>query len=85
MREVFNALNHYIGLTRSLDKLSNSNVINMKALGFEGVIVKLEDCMKQYPALMDKGNQRKILEILGSDFDEIEKKRVKEVLGIDSI
>lgn len=85
VREVFNALNHYIGLTRSLDKLSNSNVINMKALGFEGVIVKLEDCMKQYPALMDKGNQRKILEILGSDFDEIEKKRVKEVLGIDSI
>lgn len=83
--EVFNALNHYIGLTRSLNKLSNANVIDMKALGFEGVIVKLEDCMQQYPALMDKGNQCKILEILGSDFDEIEKKRVKEVLGIDSI
>lgn len=85
VREVFNALNHYIGLTRSLNKLSNANVINMKALGFEGVIVKLEDCMQQYPALMDKGNQRKILEILGADFDEIEKKRVKEVLGIDCI
>ncbi len=83
--EVFNALNHYIGLTRSLNKLSNANVIDMKALGFEGVIVKLEDCMQQYPALMDKGNQRKILEILGADFDEIEKKRVKEVLGIDSV
>lgn len=83
--EVFNALNHYIGLTRSLNKLSNANVIDMKALGFEGVIVKLEDCMQQYPALMDKGNQRKILEILGADFDEIEKKRVKEVLEIDCI
>lgn len=85
VREVFNALNHYIGLTRSLNKLSNSNVIDMRALGFEGVIVKLGDCMQQYPALMDKDNQRKILEILGSDFDEIEKKRVKEVLGIDPI
>lgn len=41
--------------------------------------------MQQYPALMDKGNQRKILEILESDFDEIEKKRVQEVLGIDNI
>lgn len=83
--EIFNALNHYIGLTRSLNKLSNANVIDMKALGFEGVIVKLEDCMQQYPALMDKGNQCKILEILGSDFDEIETKRIKEVLRIDSL
>lgn len=85
LREIFNALNHYIGLKRSLDKLSNANVIDMKALGFEGVIVKLEDCMQQYSALMDKSNQRKILEILGPDFDEIEKKRVKEILKIDSI
>lgn len=37
----------------------------MKALGFEGVIVKLEDCMQQYPALVDKANLHKILEILG--------------------
>lgn len=85
MSEVFNALNHYIGFKRSLDKLSNANVIDMKELGFEGVIVKLEKCMQEYPALMDKGNQCKILEILRSDFNEIERKRVKEVLGIDSI
>lgn len=69
--------------TISLNKLSNANVIAMKALGFEGVIVKLEDCIQQYPALVDKANQHKSLEILGSDFDEIEKKQVKEVLGID--
>ncbi len=83
IKEVFNALNYYIELMRSLNKLSNANIVDMKSLGFEGLIAKLEKCVQQRPALLDENHQCKIFEIL-FNFGKVERMQIKEVLGIDN-
>lgn len=47
-QEVFKALNHYIELKRSLEKLSNANVVDLKVLGFKGRYSKPGEL---YPAI----------------------------------
>ncbi len=59
-----------------IEKLSNANVVDLKALGFKGAIASLEGCIQQYPALLNAGTQQTILEMLRIDFDEPERIRV---------
>ncbi len=77
--EVLNALVHYIELKKSLQRLSNTNCIELQKLGFDGLIAQLESVVQEYPALMDESIETQILRL---NFDELERKRIKEILRI---
>ncbi len=68
-----------------MDRLSNANVDNMfiSKLDVNQVIVRMDTLIKNYPALMDDSTSDSVLTLLRLNTDEIENRKIKEVLRIN--
>lgn len=75
----------YISMREKMDRLSNANVDNtaISKLDVNQVIAKMELLIKNYPALMDDSTSKSVLTLLKLNTDEIENRKIKEVLQIN--
>ena len=75
----------YISMREKMDRLSNANVDNMfiSKLDVNQVIVRMDTLIKNYPALMDDSTSDSVLTLLRLNTDEIENRKIKEVLRIN--
>ena len=72
-------------MREKMDRLSNANVDNMfiSKLDVNQVIVRMDTLIKNYPALMDDSTSDSVLTLLRLNTDEIENRKIKEVLRIN--
>lgn len=75
----------YISMREKMDRLSNVNVDNLfiSKLDVNQIIIKMDTLMKNYPALMDDRTSDSVLTLLRLNRDEIENRKIKEVLRIN--
>lgn len=74
----------YISMREKMDRLSNAIVDNtvISKLDVNQVIAKMDLLIKNYPALMDDSTSKSVLTLLKLNTDEIENRKIKEVLQI---
>lgn len=75
----------YISMREKMDSLSNANIDNtvISKLDVNQVIAQMDLLIKNYPALMDDSTSKSILTLLKLNTDEIENRKIKEVLQIN--
>ncbi len=75
----------YISMREKMDRLSNVNVDNIfiSRLDVNQIIIKMDTLIKNYPALMDDSTSDSVLTLLRLNRDEIENRKIKEVLRIN--
>ena len=72
-------------MREKMDRLSNVNVDNIfiSRLDVNQIIIKMDTLIKNYPALMDDSTSDSVLTLLRLNRDEIENRKIKEVLRIN--
>lgn len=82
---VIDILANYISMKRNLDRLSKAkiNEINMPQLDMNQVLSYMDTIVEKYPALMDKQTSISVLDILNSNSNRAENKKILEVLKIE--
>lgn len=75
----------YSSMREKMNRLSNANVDNtvVSELDVNQVIAKMDLLIKNYPALMDDSTSKSVLTLLKLNTDEIENRKIKEVLKIN--
>jgi hypothetical protein len=82
---VIDILANYISMKRNIDRLSKAkiNEINMPQLDMNQVLSYMDTIVEKYPALMDKQTSISVLDILNSNNNRAENKKILEVLKIE--
>lgn len=85
LSDYINMKKSYISMREKMDRLSNANVGNtvISKLDVNQVIAKMDLLIKNYPALMDDSTSKSVLTLLKLNTDEIENRKIKEVLQIN--
>ena len=83
---VISILAEYISMKRNINRLSKAKIYesNMPQLDMKQVLIYMDIIIEQYPALMDEQTSCSILDILHSNSNLAENKKILEVLKIET-
>ena len=82
----YSILAEYISMKRNINRLSKAKIYesNMPQLDMKQVLIYMDIIIEQYPALMDEQTSCSILDILHSNSNLAENKKILEVLKIET-